>query len=109
AREPVLPRAPGARAALRARRGAPPHARRGGAHVQRYARADPPDREPVAEEAAVARRGPEASRRRVTRAIALDTSLDRRRRAPVRAERGSRARPGRRVPRRSGLEGDRPG
>ena len=50
--EPLLPRAPSARAALRARRGASPHARRGRPHVQRDARADPPDREPVAEEAA---------------------------------------------------------
>ncbi len=49
-----LPRAPRARAALRARRRAPAHARRGRPHVQRHARADPPDREPVAEEAAVA-------------------------------------------------------
>ena len=38
-----------------------------GPHVQRDARAHPPDREPVAEEAAVARGGPEAPRRRLTR------------------------------------------
>ena len=54
--EPLLPRAPRAGAALRPRRRAPPHARRGRPHVQRDARADPPDREPVAEEAAVASR-----------------------------------------------------
>jgi RNA polymerase primary sigma factor len=50
---------------LRAGRRAPPHAGRGRAHVQRDARADPPDREPVAEEAAVARGGPEAPRCRL--------------------------------------------
>ena len=38
-----------------------------GPHVQRHARADPPDREPVAEEAAVAGRGAEAARRRLAR------------------------------------------
>ena len=65
AREPVLPRAPRARAPLRARRRAPADAGRGRAHVQRHPRADPPDREPVAEEAAVAGRGAEAPRRRV--------------------------------------------
>ncbi len=43
----------------------PAHARRGRPDVQRHARADPPDREPVAEEAAVARRGAEAARRGV--------------------------------------------
>ncbi len=52
AREPLIPRAPRARAPLRARRRAPPHPRRGRAHVQRHARAHPPDREPVAQEAA---------------------------------------------------------
>ncbi|CAA9516731.1 MAG: RNA polymerase sigma factor RpoD, partial [uncultured Solirubrobacteraceae bacterium] len=65
AREPVLPRAPRPRAALRPGRRAPPHARRGRPHVQRDARADPPDREPVAQEAAVPRGGPEAPRRRL--------------------------------------------
>ena len=68
AREPLLPRAPRARAALRPRRRAPPHARRGRPHVQRHARAHPPDREPVAQEAAVPRGGPEAPRRRVAAA-----------------------------------------
>ena len=64
--EPLLPRAPRPRAPLRARRRAPPHPRRGGSHVQRDARADPPDREPVAEEAAVAGRGAEAARSRLS-------------------------------------------
>ena len=63
--EPLLPRAARAGAALRAGRGASPHARRGRPHVQRHARADPPDREPVAQEAAVTRRGSEAPRRRI--------------------------------------------
>ena len=36
-----------------------------GPHVQRHARAHPPDREPVAEEAAEPRRGAEAARRRI--------------------------------------------
>ena len=49
-----------------------------GPHVQRHARAHPPDREPVAEEAAAPRRGPEAPRRRLApRADAADA-----RRAP---------------------------
>ena len=61
-----LSRASRARAALRPRRRASAHARRGRPHVQRHARADPADREPVAEEAAVAGRGAEAARRRVT-------------------------------------------
>ncbi len=61
AREPLLPRTPRARAALRPRRRAPAHARRGRAHVQRHARAHPPDREPVAEEAAVASQRPRSS------------------------------------------------
>ena len=39
-----------------------------GPHVQRHARAHPPDREPVAEEAAEPRRGPEAARRRLAQA-----------------------------------------
>src|SRR5215207_7710737 len=67
AREPLLPRAPRARAALRARRGASAHAGRGRAHLQRHARADPSDREPVAQEAAVTRGGAEAPRRRLER------------------------------------------
>ena len=45
----------------------PSHARRGRADVQRHARADPPDREPVAEEAPRLRRRREASRRRLGR------------------------------------------
>ena len=65
--EPLLPRAPRARAALRPRRRAPAHARRGRADVQRHARAHPPDREPVAEEAPEPRRGSEAPRRRLSR------------------------------------------
>ena len=48
---PELPRASRPRAPLRARRRAPAHAGRGRADVQRHARADPPDREPVAPEA----------------------------------------------------------
>ena len=52
--EPLLPRAPRARAPLRARRRAPAHPGRGRPDVQRHPRADPPDREPVAEEAPVA-------------------------------------------------------
>ena len=47
--------------------GAPAHARRGGPHLQRHARADPPDRESVAEEAAEPGRGSEAPRRRIAR------------------------------------------
>ena len=70
AREPVLPRAPRPRAALRPGRRAPPHAGRGRSHVQRDARADPPDREPVAQEAAVPRGGPEAPRCGIDSAIA---------------------------------------
>ena len=58
-----LPRAACARASLRARRRASAHARRGRADVQRHARAHPSDRESVIEEAPVARRGAEASRR----------------------------------------------
>ena len=46
---------------------APLHPRRGRPRVQRHPRAHPPDREPVAEEAPRARRGAEASRRRVER------------------------------------------
>ena len=51
--------------ALRPRRPAPAHARRGGSHVQRDARADPPDREPDAEEAARSRRRADLARRRL--------------------------------------------
>ena len=80
--EPLLPRTPRARAALRARRRAPPHARRGRPHVQRHARAHPPDREPVAEEAPEPRRGPEAPRRRLRRRGA---ALSDRRGAPLKA------------------------
>ena len=61
-----LPRAPGPRAALRARRRAPAHAGRGRAHVQRHPRADPPDREPVAPEAGQPRGGPAAARGRLS-------------------------------------------
>src|SRR3712207_7069255 len=53
------PRAARARAALRARRRASAHARRGRADVQRHPRADPPDREPVAQEAPEPRRSEE--------------------------------------------------
>src|SRR5207245_5170159 len=49
----------------RARGRASADARRGREDVQRHPRADPPDREPVAEEASVAGRGAEAPRRRV--------------------------------------------
>jgi RNA polymerase primary sigma factor len=63
--KPFLPRAARPRAPLRAGRRAPAHPRRGRAYVQRDARAHPPDREPVAQEAAEPRRGTEASRRRV--------------------------------------------
>ena len=66
--EPLLPRAPRPRAAVRARRRAPAHARRGRADVQRHARAHPPDREPVAQEAPEPRRGAEAPRRRLASA-----------------------------------------
>ena len=54
----------GARASLRARRQAAAHARRGGADVQRHARADPADREPEPEEAARAVGLADAPRRR---------------------------------------------
>ena len=56
----------GARAALRPRRPAAAHARRGGAGVQRHARAHPPDRAPEPEEAARARR----TRRETSRDVA---------------------------------------
>ena len=46
--------------------GASTDARRGRRHVQRDARADPADREPVAEEAAVSRGGSKAPRRGLT-------------------------------------------
>ena len=49
-------RAAGARVPLRPERRGPVHARRGRPHVQRDPRADPPDREPVAEEAPRTRR-----------------------------------------------------
>src|ERR1700684_2177395 len=65
AREPQLPRTARARAALWPRRRAPTDARRGRQDVQRDPRADPPDREPVFEEAPVAGRGTEAQRRGV--------------------------------------------
>ena len=65
ARHAGRPRAPHPRAPLRPERRGAVHARRGRPRVQRHARADPPDREPVAEEAPRARRGAEASRRRV--------------------------------------------
>ena len=63
--EHLLPRAPRARAPLWTGWRAPAHARRGRPYVQRHARADPPDREPVAQEAAVTRGGAEAPRRRL--------------------------------------------
>ena len=47
----------------------PADARRGRPDVQRHARADPADREPVAEEASVAGRGAEAARRRLARSV----------------------------------------
>src|SRR2546427_713337 len=47
----LQPSAPGTAAPLRARRPAPAHARRGRSDVRCHARADSPDREPVAEEA----------------------------------------------------------
>ncbi len=54
------------RASLRARRRAPAHARRGRPHLQRHPRADPPDREPEPEKAAVPWRGPKTARGRLT-------------------------------------------
>ena len=56
-------RARGDRDALRADRRAALHARGGRPGVQRHTRADPPDREPHAEEARVAARGAAAARR----------------------------------------------
>ena len=64
----------------------PSHARRGRADVQRHARADPPDREPLAEEAPRLRRRREASRRRVDSSrlrAPLPPRTRRRRRASV--------------------------
>ena len=58
-------RAARARAALRPRRRAAADARRGRPHVQRHARADPPDREPGPEEASRARARGAAARRRL--------------------------------------------
>ena len=67
---PLATRAPRPRDALRPRRPASADARRGRPHVQRHARARPPDREPVPEEAAGAGRYAEAPRRRRSRAAA---------------------------------------
>ena len=63
--EPLLPRAPRARAPLRARRRAPADPGRGRPHLQRHPRADPPDREPEPEKAPVSRRGAETARGRL--------------------------------------------
>ena len=52
------------------------HAGRGRADVQRHPRADPPDREPVAEEAAVAGRGAEAPRRRLVSASGREANAE---------------------------------
>ena len=60
--EPLLPRAARPGAALRARRRAPAHPRRGRAHLQRHPRADPPDREPEPQKAPAARRSAETAR-----------------------------------------------
>src|SRR5581483_2872852 len=62
ARDARRARAARPRDALRPERRSAAHARRGRARVQRHARADPADREPVAQEAALARRGAEAAR-----------------------------------------------
>ena len=72
--EPLLPRASCAGAALRARRRASAYVGRGRAYVQRHARAHPPDREPVSEEAAVARGG-QAARRGLAFRAALDQRI----------------------------------
>ena len=64
AREALLARAPRARAALRPRGRAPAHARRGRAHLQCHARADPPDRAPGTQKAPEPPRSPEPARRR---------------------------------------------
>ena len=76
ARHARRPRAPRARAPLRPERRGAVHARRGRPRVQRHARADPPDREPVAEEAPRARRGAEAPRRRVDARRAASSDAD---------------------------------
>ena len=60
----LAPRAARARAALRPRRPAAVHARRGRPRLQRHARADPPDREPGPEEAPRAGARRAAPRRR---------------------------------------------
>ena len=65
-RHALAPRAPRARAALRPRRRASADARRGRPHVQRHARAHPPDREPEPEEAAGARGLAQPARRRLS-------------------------------------------
>jgi hypothetical protein len=64
AREAQLPRAARDRASLRDRRWRPVHTRRGRAHVQHHARADPPNREPLPQAAPIPPRGREAPRRR---------------------------------------------
>ena len=63
ARRAAAARARGDRDALRPHRRAPAHAGGGRPRVQRHPRADPPDREPHAEEARVAARGAAAARR----------------------------------------------
>jgi RNA polymerase primary sigma factor len=94
--EPLLPRTPRARAALRARRRAPAHARRGRTHVQRHPRAHPPDREPVVEEASESRRGTEAARRSLTPARSVHRvrpHSSRARRLPIRGACSTSCRP----------------
>ena len=66
-RRALAARAAGARAPLRARRPPAAHARRGGARVQRHARAHPPDRAPEPEEAPCAGRRGQRPGRRVNR------------------------------------------
>ena len=65
AREPLLPRAPRDRAALRPERRAAGDPRRGGPRVRADARAHPPDRGERDPQARLARRGPVAARRRL--------------------------------------------
>src|SRR4029079_17250658 len=59
-------------ASLRPGRGAPPDPGRGGPHLQRHARAHPPDREPEPEKAAESGRSAETARSRLGSSI-LDT------------------------------------
>ena len=73
AREPQLPRASRARAALRPWRPTAAHAQGGRTDIQRHPRADPPNREPRAQEASRPPRGPAATRRRATRGAGSGT------------------------------------